>query len=184
MNSIYLPIIGQGSQPQEEDGAELAFMPLPNTMTTYVMPQLPPDLDVKAMTRAKALFQAVLEALKNYQSGQNVSFHIHSLITGLFDTGNPGTLTLTQEMKTRLENAGYLTVERQDYSYGRYEPYLSATLRKISFNNQVLDDIHNLHIKIGKDNEIGLGYQFLKHYVSVWNFKNKTITLLKQSNVS
>jgi hypothetical protein len=70
MNSIYLPIIGQGSQPQEEDGAELAFMPLPNTMTTYVMPQLPPDLDVKAMTRAKALFQAVLEALKNYQSGQ------------------------------------------------------------------------------------------------------------------
>ena len=79
MNSIYLPIFGQGSQPQEEDGAELAFMPLPNTMTTYVMPQLPPDLDVKAMTRAKALLQAVLDALKNYQSGQNISFNTQGL---------------------------------------------------------------------------------------------------------
>ena len=102
-------------------------------------------------------------------------------ITGLFDTGSPGTLTLTQEMKTRLENAGYLTVERRDYSYGRYEPYLSATLKKLSFNNQVLDDIHNLHFRIGKVNEAGLGYQFLKHYVSAWDYKNKTITLLKQS---
>jgi hydrogenase-1 operon protein HyaF len=79
MNSIYLPIIGQGSQPQEEDGAELAFMPLPSSMTTYVMPQLPPDLDVKAMTRAKALLQAVLDALKNYQSGQNFSFNTQGL---------------------------------------------------------------------------------------------------------
>jgi hydrogenase-1 operon protein HyaF len=81
MNNIYIPIIGQGSQPQEEDGAELAFMPLPSSMTTYVMPQLPPDLDVKAMTRAKALLHAVLDALKNYQSGQNISFHIHSFDT-------------------------------------------------------------------------------------------------------
>lgn len=104
----------------------------------------------------------------------------HEKIMGVFDTGNPGTLTLTQEMKTRLENAGYLTIAKQDYSYGRYEPYLSATLRKLNVNNQTLDDIHNLYIKIGKVNEIGLGYQFLKHYVSVWDYKNKTITLLKQ----
>jgi predicted aspartyl protease len=101
-------------------------------------------------------------------------------ITGLFDTGNLGTITLTQEMKSRLETGGYLTVTRQEYSYGRYEPYLSATLRKLSINNQTLYDIHNLQFQIGKVNEIGLGYQFLKHYVSAWDYKNKTIALLKK----
>lgn len=101
-------------------------------------------------------------------------------ITGIFDTGNLGTLTLTPEMKTRLENQGYLSVEKKDYLYGRYEPYLSCHLRKLKFNNQPLEDIHNLNFKIGKVNELWLGYQFLKHYVSIWDYKNKTIRLLKR----
>ncbi len=33
---------------------------------------------------------------------------------------------------------------------------------------------------IGKVNELWLGYQFLKHYASAWDYKNKTISLLKQ----
>lgn len=83
-------------------------------------------------------------------------------------------------MKTRLEKEGYLSVEKKVYLYGQHEPYLSCTLRKLKFKDQPLDDIHNLHLEIGKVNEVGLGYQFLKNYVSVWDYKTKTITLLKR----
>ncbi len=101
-------------------------------------------------------------------------------VTGIFDTGNPGSLTLTQDMKTRLENEGYLSVEKKDYSYGRYEPHLSCTLRKLMFNGHALNDIHNIQLRIGNKNELWLGYQFLKSYISVWDYKNKIITLLER----
>jgi hydrogenase-1 operon protein HyaF len=79
MSSIYLPIIGQGSQPKEADGMELDFMRLPNTMTTYSMPQLPLDLDPQAIVKAKALLERVLEALNNYDPAKDNSFHIHGM---------------------------------------------------------------------------------------------------------
>jgi len=101
-------------------------------------------------------------------------------ITGAFDTGNRSGLIITEEMKNRLEKAGNLIVEKNDYLYGINAPYLSCTLRKLTFNNQPLEDIHNVDLKIGDANELWLGYQFLKHYVSAWNYKNKTITLLKR----
>jgi hypothetical protein len=44
MNSIELPIIGSGSQPKEADGLELDFLPLPEAMHTYRMPELSPSL--------------------------------------------------------------------------------------------------------------------------------------------
>lgn len=79
MNSIYLPIIGQGSQPKEADGAELDFMRLPDTMSTYSMPRVSSDINPQAVTKAKALLQAVLDALKHYVAQQNKSFHIYGL---------------------------------------------------------------------------------------------------------
>jgi hydrogenase-1 operon protein HyaF len=79
MNDIYLPIIGQGSQPKETDGVDLDFMRLPSAMATYSMPQLPLDLDPQAIARAKALLECVLEALNNYDPAQDNSFHIHGM---------------------------------------------------------------------------------------------------------
>jgi hydrogenase-1 operon protein HyaF len=79
MNDIYLPIIGQGSQPKEEDGVELDFMRLPSAMATYAMPQLPLDLDPQAIAKAKALLERVLEALNNYNPAKDNNFHIHGM---------------------------------------------------------------------------------------------------------
>ena len=101
-------------------------------------------------------------------------------MTGVFDTGNRSGLIITEEMKNRLEKAGNLRVEKKAYLYGMNEPYLSCTLRNLTFNNQPLEDIHNVDLKIGEANELWLGYQFLKHYVSAWDYKNKTITLMKR----
>lgn len=79
MNSIYLPIIGQGSQPKEADAANLDFMRLPSAMSTYSMPQLPLDLDPQAIVKAKALLERVLEALNNYNPAKDNNFHIHGM---------------------------------------------------------------------------------------------------------
>jgi hypothetical protein len=45
-------------------------------------------------------------------------------IIGMFDTGDHGTLKLTQTLKTQLEREGYLTADDQDFLYGTYEPYV------------------------------------------------------------
>jgi hydrogenase-1 operon protein HyaF len=79
MNDTYLPIIGQGTQPKEADGANLDFMRLPSAMATYSMPQLPLDLDPQAIVNAKALLERVLEALNNYDPAKDNNFHIHGM---------------------------------------------------------------------------------------------------------
>ena len=83
-------------------------------------------------------------------------------------------------MKTRLEQEGTLSVEEKNQLYEPHEPALYCTIKKLRFENQALEDIHHVQLEIGKENKIGMGYQFLKNYVSVWNYKNKTITLLKR----
>jgi hypothetical protein len=103
-----------------------------------------------------------------------------STITGKFDTGNQGTLTLTKAMKDKLESEGYLLTESRDYWYGAQESHPAGVLKKLSYQNKILTDIHNLRISIGEVNEIGLGYQFLKNYVSAWDYHNKTITLMRR----
>lgn len=70
---MQLPIIGQGSQPKERDGAELDFMRLPSQMTTYSMPRVTVS-NLKAISKAKTLLQAVREALKNYVPAENCVF--------------------------------------------------------------------------------------------------------------
>lgn len=101
-------------------------------------------------------------------------------ITGKFDTGSQGWLKLTERMKAQLEDAGYLSIDKMDYLYGTYEPYQSCTLKGLRYGNQAFADIHNLKLEISENNEIGLGYQFLKQYVTAWNYADKTILLLKK----
>lgn len=101
-------------------------------------------------------------------------------IAGIFDTGDHGTLTLTTAMKTRLEQMGRLSCAEADFLYGVYEPYTRCSLRGLQYGEHSLADLHNLHLKIGEENQLVLGYQFLKNYVSAWNYSNRTITLLKR----
>ncbi len=66
----------------------------------------------------------------------------HEKIAGFFDTGNLGNLTLTQAMKTRLEQEGTLSVEEKNQLYEPHEPALYCTIKKLRFENQALEDIH------------------------------------------
>jgi hypothetical protein len=101
-------------------------------------------------------------------------------IKGVFDTGDHGTLVVTEETKTTLERAGYLNIGSSDYLYGIYEPYTHCTLTGLSYDNQTLTTIHNLQLETGDENRLVLGYQFLKHYITAWNYKSQTITLLSR----
>ncbi len=79
MNDIYLPIIGQGSQPTEADGANLDFMRLPSAMTTYAMPQVTTVLEPEAIARVKALLTQVQTALASFDPTQDNSFSLRHL---------------------------------------------------------------------------------------------------------
>lgn len=63
MTTIELPIIGQGSQPAEEDGAALEYMQMPEQMTTYAMPEIAADLSGETLQPAKDLLHRLLEQL-------------------------------------------------------------------------------------------------------------------------
>ncbi len=44
---------------------------------------------------------------------------------------------------------------------------------------QALHDARNLDFKTGSKNRLGLGYHFLKNYISVWDYSRRTLTLLR-----
>jgi len=79
MNDIYLPVIGQGSQPKEEDGVDLDFMRLPSAMTTYAMPQVSVKLEPESIARVKALLQEVQVALSHFDPDHDNSFNVRNL---------------------------------------------------------------------------------------------------------
>ncbi|MGO8778371.1 MAG: hydrogenase expression/formation C-terminal domain-containing protein [Rhodomicrobium sp.] len=56
-------LFGPGSQPSEEDGAELSYMEMPKGMHTYSMPEIPEKEDANALRPALAKLDEVLEAL-------------------------------------------------------------------------------------------------------------------------
>ncbi len=102
------------------------------------------------------------------------------VITGFFDTGNPGSLELTEASRDQLIQKGLLTLSASDYAYGSYGPHQNAHLKGLRIGQVALADLRNLTFRTGQRNRLGLGYQFLKHYISVWNAKTRTITLLKR----
>jgi hydrogenase-1 operon protein HyaF len=79
MNDVYLPIIGQGSQPKEEDGADLDFMRLPSAMATYTMPQVSVKLEPEAIVRVKAVLQEAQSALSHFDPNEENSFNVRQL---------------------------------------------------------------------------------------------------------
>lgn len=56
------PIPTPGSQPPEEDGAELNYMEMPKDMHTYSMPQIPEPEDTEGVEPAMAVLEEVLAA--------------------------------------------------------------------------------------------------------------------------
>ncbi|POZ51345.1 hydrogenase expression/formation protein [Methylovulum psychrotolerans] len=66
MTSISLPIFGQGSQPPEQDGVALEYLPMPEDMATYRMPQLSTQLSLTQLPQAKNAVQQLQQALNAF----------------------------------------------------------------------------------------------------------------------
>lgn len=66
MTSISLPIFGQGSQPAEADGAKLDYLPMPEDMATYRMPQINLDSKRIDVSAAKAVLLQLQQQLRDY----------------------------------------------------------------------------------------------------------------------
>ena len=100
-------------------------------------------------------------------------------ITTFFDTGSHGTLELTEPMKKALEERGYLKLAASEHTYGTYQTHTRVTLQGLRHGAQMLHDARNLDFKTGSKNRLGLGYHFLKNYISVWDYSRRTLTLLR-----
>jgi len=68
MNSISLPIFGQGSQPAEQDGVALEYLQMPQEMTTYSMPQISTDLNAQDLAQALSVLQQLQQNLAAFPS--------------------------------------------------------------------------------------------------------------------
>ena len=99
-------------------------------------------------------------------------------ITAYFDTGNQGSLELTETMASSLEARGHLSLAHSEYAYGMVEPHTRARLKGLRHGQQALHDAEQLFFRTGSRNRVGLGFNFMKNYVTVWDYKRQTLTLL------
>lgn len=81
MSTIELPILGQGSQPSEADGAELEYMQMPEDMATYAMPEIRVDLPEQVLQAGKRVLRQLLALLSDFapEEASSVSLDLMSL---------------------------------------------------------------------------------------------------------
>ena len=102
-------------------------------------------------------------------------------VKGRFDTGNQGNLGLNKDTLNNLIQQGTLIKGNQGYLYGIIEEASNIyNINQLSFASTLLIPLKNFSLTESVDNYIGLGYQFLKNYITVWNFKKGIITLLQK----
>lgn len=99
-------------------------------------------------------------------------------ITAFFDTGNLGTLELTAATQARLERQGRLQISASPYTYGAYAARRVASLNGLSHAGQALHDVRGLSFSTAPHDRVGLGHAFLRQYVTVWDYRARTLTLL------
>lgn len=102
-------------------------------------------------------------------------------IKGLFDTGNQGNLNLNKDTLNNLTQEGILTQGNQGNLYGvNQDDTTLYNMNQLSYRATLLQPINALTVTESAENHLGLGYQFLKNYITAWNFKKGTITLLQK----
>ncbi|RMG37929.1 MAG: hydrogenase expression/formation protein [Gammaproteobacteria bacterium] len=70
MKDISIPVVvGPGSQPENPDGLNMAFMEMPQGMNTYAMPQIPEPEEAAHLSQGLMRARALLEALRGYRAG-------------------------------------------------------------------------------------------------------------------
>ncbi|WP_335964643.1 hypothetical protein [Galbibacter sp. PAP.153] len=97
------------------------------------------------------------------------------------DTGSQGSIELSEKTFTSLKQGNCIN-EIKGFHYGKKDH--SATivqLQDISIQEKSFGKQDNLYLESNKGNdEISLGYTFLRNYISTWNFKKKTIELIEE----
>jgi hydrogenase-1 operon protein HyaF len=73
MTPISLPIIGQGTQPPEEDGIELEYLPMPEEMAIYRLPHVSVDLNGVDLAQAKSVLQQLEQDLAAYPAASKAN---------------------------------------------------------------------------------------------------------------
>lgn len=99
-------------------------------------------------------------------------------ITAFFDTGSQGGIHLVSEFKDKLLQNNNLKLFNNSW-YGQQDTS-TYVLDGLTYNDNKLEKTRNLSISNSDKNEIEMGYQFLKNYKTVWNYKTNTIILLKR----
>ena len=105
---IDIPVIGVGSQPQEEDDLTFNFDKPPGEMHTYDRPPIPEPEEVENLTVAKDTLKAILQSLQHYTAGDTaIVFDITDmdaanidLITQVF---NEGEVSVVYEADTSVQ---------------------------------------------------------------------------------
>lgn len=117
-----------------------------------------------------------LAVLKFYFEGEipRLQFQIGGMaVDARLDTGAQGGLTLTRETRHQLEASGSLLPSPAANGAKRLIP--AAGYQGHIFEFADLDDGGD-----GPD-EITLGYAFLRHFCSVWDYRSETVALYSQS---
>lgn len=98
-------------------------------------------------------------------------------IQAYFDTGSQGVMKFSNSLFTGLSAEHLFEVYSTGFLYGYAKPgFQTYSIRNLSYNNVVFD-LNHLSYTPGEENIVSLGYSFLKEYISVWDFKNKVISL-------
>lgn len=69
MTEFKIPVagVGPGSQPSEEDGADLAYLPMPQEVATYRMPEI--EYSISSLEGANQVLRQIQELLDHYRVG-------------------------------------------------------------------------------------------------------------------
>jgi len=69
LHDIPIVTVGPGSQPTEDDGAELEYIDLPHEITTFQRPHIPEPEEVEDLQGAREAMEWLKQALASYQPG-------------------------------------------------------------------------------------------------------------------
>lgn len=101
-------------------------------------------------------------------------------IKAYFDTGSQGVMKINEALLKELIQNNTATIYSSAYSYGYAIDGVKAFSLKNLMYNDVTFDLKNLTYYLDNQNKIALGYSFLKDYISVWDFTNKSLTIYKE----
>ena len=98
------PVFGPGSQPAESDSAELDYIPMPSSMSTYSVPEVPEPEAAKALPKGMAILEQLLLQLRKHTGGLNPPINLQGLDAANLDLINQvlgeGDVSITLEERT------------------------------------------------------------------------------------